>query len=100
MYVEPWIFWLILGPVAAVMALAVGYLVLLLLGLLSLTVGLCLSAAADWLTVRTAHAATWGLGHAGPLAQLTGRHGPWLDYVVMAGLLVALSLGAVLWLAA
>jgi hypothetical protein len=100
MYVEPWIVWLILGPIALVMALTAGYLVLLLLGMLSLTIDLCLSGAADWLTVSLARAATWGLRYAGPLVQPFKHHGPWLDYVVMAGLLLVLSIGSVLWLAA
>lgn len=100
MYVEPWIFWLILGPVAATVALAGLYLGLLLLGLLSLTVSLCLAVAADWLTLRLARAQACGLRHVGPLVQRTAHHGPWLDYVVVAGLLLALSVGSVLWLAA
>lgn len=97
MDVDPWIFWLILGPVAAVMALYVGYLGILLLGLLSLTIGLGLSVAADWLMVHTARAATWGLRI---LVHPFKQHGPWLDYVAMASLLLALSLGTILWLAA
>jgi hypothetical protein len=100
MYVDPWIFWLILGPVAAIIALSVGYLGLLLLGMLSWTISLCCSAVADWLTVSMTRAATWSFRHAGPLVQPFKQHGPWLDYVVMAGLLLALSLGSILWLAA
>jgi hypothetical protein len=100
MYIEPWMFWLILGPVATVMAVAVGYLALLLLGLLSLTLDLCLSGAADWLRVSTARTQAWSLRHASPLVQPFKHYGPWLDYAVMAGLLVALALGSILWLAA
>ena len=49
MYVEPWILWLILAPIAAVMAVYVGYLRLLLVGVLSITIGLGLSMAGDGL---------------------------------------------------
>lgn len=97
MAVEPWIFWLILGPVAAIMALYVGYVVLLLLGLLSLTIGLCGSVAANWLTVRIARATTWGLRI---LVSPFTSQGPWLDYAAVALLLVGTALGGILWLAA
>ena len=97
MYVEPWIFWLILAPIAAVSALYIGYLALILLGLLSLTIGLGFSIVADWLTSITARAATWGLGY---LVAPFKQQGPWLDYAVVAGVALALSIGSILWLAA
>ena len=100
MYVEPWIFWLILAPVAAVMAVYVGYLALLLMGLLSITIGLGLSMAYDGLcAVGNGLAACYARG-LGFLVRPFRHSGPWLDYAVMAGLLVALALGSLLWLAA
>jgi hypothetical protein len=100
MYVEPWIFWLMLAPIAAVSAIYVGYLLLLLAGLLSLTIGLGLSMACDRLYAVVNGLAAWYARGLGSLVAPFKRHGPWLDYVVMAVLLIALSLGSVLWLAA
>jgi hypothetical protein len=100
MYIEPWIFWMMLAPVAAVMALYVGYLALLLVGLLSLTIGLGLSMASDGMRAVVNGLAAWYGWGLGFLVAPFKQHGPWLDYAVMAGLLVALSLGSLLWLAA
>ena len=101
MYVEPWIFWLILAPIAAGMAIYLGYLALLLLGLMSLTIGIGFSIASEWLgrtvSTCTARSATWILT---PLVAPFKQHGPWLDYAVVAGIGLALSVGGILWLAA
>ena len=94
LYVEPWIFWLILTPIAAVSALYLGYLLLLLMGLLSLTIGLGLSMACDGLyafVYRLAACYAWGLGY---LVRPFKHHGPWLDYAVVAGIGIALGLGS------
>jgi hypothetical protein len=99
MVVDPWIVWLILVPLATGMALYVGYLVLVLLVLLSLTLGLWCAVAATWLATICTRTGAWALRLSGPLVQPCKGHGPWLDYVVMAGLLMALALGIVLWLA-
>ena len=101
MYVEPWIFWLILAPIAAISAIYIGYLAMILLGLLSITIGLGFSKAAEWITAAvpnySGRTATWILTHmVAPFKQ----HGPWLDYAVVAGIAFALSLGALVWLAA
>ena len=100
LYVEPWIIWLILAPLAAVSAIYLGYLALLLLGLLSITIEIGLSIACDGMSAFIhwlASCYAWGLGF---LVRPFKHHGPWLDYAVMAGILAALSLGSVLWLAA
>ena len=100
MYVEPWMFWLLLAPLAAVSAIYLGYLAMILLGLLSISIGLGFSLASEWLARRVptcpARTATWILT---PLVAPFKQHGPWLDYAVVAVLLVGVSLGAVLWLA-
>ena len=46
---NPGSFWLILAPIAAVSALYLGYLLLLLVGLLSIAISLGLSVGAAWL---------------------------------------------------
>lgn len=101
MYVEPWIFWLILAPIAAGMALYLGYLAMILLGLLSLTIGLGFSLAHAWITTAvptySARTAAWILT---PLVEPFKHHGPWLDYAVVAGVAFVVSLGTLLWLAA
>ena len=103
MYVDPWLFWLIFAPIAAACALYLGYLALLLLGLLSLTVGVGFAMASDWLTrlwptcfICSARTATWILT---PLVAPFRQYGPWLDYAVVAGAALAISLGGILWLA-
>jgi hypothetical protein len=100
MYVEPWIFWLILAPIAAVSAIYVGYLILLLAGLLSLTIGMALSRACESMSAVVNGLASWYARGLSFLVSPFKHHGPWLDYAVMAILLIALSLGSVLWLAA
>lgn len=101
MYVEPWMFWLILAPVAAISALYIGYLAMILLGLLSLTIGLGFSLAHAWITTAvptySARTASWILR---PLVAPFRQYGPWMDYAVVAGVALALSLGAIMWLAA
>lgn len=101
MYVEPWIFWLILAPVAAISALYIGYLAMILLGLLSLTIGLVFSLAHAWITTAvptySGRTATWILR---PLVVPFRHVGPWLDYAVVAGVALALSIGGILWLSA
>ena len=79
MYVEPWILWLILAPLGAVSAIYVGYLALLLLGLVSLSFCLGLSLGSEWLTAR-----------AGSLARPFRCYGPWFDYVAATGVLAVL----------
>ena len=101
MYVEPWMFWLILAPIAAVSAIYLGYLALLLLGLVSITIDIGFAMANEWLArivpTFTARTATWILT---PLVAPFRHYGPWLDYAVVVGIGIALSLGALLWLAA
>lgn len=100
MYVEPWMFWLMIAPLAAVSAIYLGYLALMLLGLLSLAIGLGLSVASGGMRAFVNGLAAWYGWGLGFLVAPFKQHGPWLDYAVMAGLLVALSLGSLLWLAA
>lgn len=100
MYVEPWILWLILAPLAAPVALYLGYLLLLLVGLLSLTMGMGLSmlsaglsAFVNWLAACYARGLSF-------LVRPFRHVGPWLDYAVVAGIGLAISLGGLKWLAA
>ena len=93
MYVEPWIFWLMLAPIAAVSAIYLGYLAMILLGLVSLTIGLGFS-----MPLNGSHRSAHLLGADGNMAsdspcRAIQTHGPWLDYAVVAGVALALSLG-------
>lgn len=101
MYVEPWIFWLILAPLAAGMAIYLGALAMILLGLLSLSLDLGFSLAQHWIATAvptyTGRTATWILR---PLVAPFRHIGPWLDYAVVIGIGLAMSVGALLWLAA
>ena len=90
MYVEPWIFWLILAPIGAVSAIYVGYLALLLLGLLSLTIGIGLSMIGDGLAAVVNGLAAWYAWGLGFLVRPFRHVGPWLDYVAATTVLAAL----------
>ena len=80
MYVEPWIFWLTLAPIAAGMALYLGYIMVLLVTLGGMHVILGASKLGETLSA--------GL-HRQILSPF--RHlGPWFDYAVVAGILIAL----------
>lgn len=79
MYVEPWIFWLILAPIAAVSAIYLGYLLfaLAILGGAYALLGVC----------KCGEALSAGLG----VGLFPFRHlGPWFDYVACTAVLAAL----------
>ena len=100
MYIEPWLFWLLLAPVAAMMALYIGYLALLLVGLLSLTIGMGLSMACEGMSAVVHGLAAWYARVLGVVVRPFRHAAPWLDYAVVAGIALGLSLGTILWLAA